>query len=160
MYPKDEKTAAMMSETIRNVLADKDLMKALMDNAEEKPIYWEALSKKDGITAIVTAQMLKAMAGDTQAFAALSKYGFGEKVQMEVSDFYRANRIDIQVVNPEAIEEGEQVDTGEIGRQAFDAIVKQIDGGEEDAITGESQGSEEEDALLGQGDEQAASDGD
>lgn len=146
MYPKDQKTAAMMSETIREVLSDADMMKAIMDNSSKKPVYWDMLPKKDGITAIVVAQMLKAMAGDTSAFTALSRFGFGEKVQMEVSDFYRANKIDIEVVNPTPIE-GETVDTGEIGKQAFDAINSNING-ETDDNSGPSQEGEARNAQL------------
>lgn len=146
MYPKDKKTAAMLSETIREVLADKDMMKAIMDNSTKKPVYWDMLPQQDGITAIVVAQMLKAMAGDTSAFTALSRFGFGEKVQMEVSDFYRANKIDINVVNPEALGEG-TVDPGEIGKQAFDAVTKGLDEGKNDN-TETSTRSKEEDADV------------
>ena len=148
MYPKDKKTAAMMSETIRTVLADKEMMKAIMDNSSKKPVYWDMLPEQDGITAIVVAQMLKAMAGDTSAFTALSRFGFGEKVQMEVSDFYRANKIDIEVINPEAIEEG-NIDTGEIGKQAFDAVAKGLGGGDDDN-TGASEEGETADAGVGE----------
>lgn len=158
MYPKDKKTAAMMSETIREVLADEDMMKAIMDNSTKKPIYWDMLPKKDGITAIVVAQMLKAMSGDTSAFTALSRFGFGEKVQMEVSDFYRANKIDIEVVNPEALDEGEVVDTGEIGKRAFDAIANNMEGIDDNSGTStESEGTV---AQLEAGPEAATSDGD
>lgn len=158
MYPKDKKTAAMMSETIREVLADEDMMKAIMDNSAKKPIYWDMLPKKDGITAIVVAQMLKAMSGDTSAFTALSRFGFGEKVQMEVSDFYRANKIDIEVVNPEALDEGEAVDTGEIGKRAFDAIANNMEGVDDNSGTSaESEGAV---AQLEAGPEAATSDGD
>ena len=107
MYPKDKKTAALMSETIRDVLADSKVMEAIINNSEKKPPYWDMMPEKNGITAIVIAQMLKAMAGDTAAFTALSKYGFGEKVQMDVSEFYRTDRIQISVVEPEPLEEGE-----------------------------------------------------
>lgn len=103
MQPKDKKTAAMMSETIRELLSDEDLMKNVMSQTDKKPIYWNALTKKDGISAIVMAQLIKAMGGDTTAFAALARYGFGEKVQMSVSDFYRDNKIEIEIANPEAI---------------------------------------------------------
>lgn len=116
-----------MSETIREVLSDNDLLTAIMNNSEKKPVYWDFLPTKNGVTAIVVAQMLKAMAGDTNAFTALSRYGFGEKVQMEVSDFYRANKIDIEVVKAPSLEEGEVVDPGEIGKQAFDAIADGLD---------------------------------
>ena len=159
MYPKDKKTAAMMSEAIRDILSDPELMQAIMDNSTKKPVYWDMLPKKDGITAIVVAQMLKAMAGDTSAFTALSKFGFGEKVQMEVSDFYRANKIDIQVVNPEGLQEGETIDTGEIGKQAFDAINANISGGEDDnSETGEA--GEKENAQLEAVNDAPAEDGD
>ena len=129
-----------------------------MDNSAKKPIYWDMLPKKDGITAIVVAQMLKAMSGDTSAFTALSRFGFGEKVQMEVSDFYRANKIDIEVVNPEALDEGEVVDTGEIGKRAFDAIANNMEGVDDNS--GTSTESEEAVAQLETGPEAATSDGD
>ena len=103
MQPKDKKTAAMMSETIRELLSDEDLMNNVMSQTDKKPIYWNALTKKDGISAIVMAQLIKAMGGDTTAFTALARYGFGEKVQMSVSDFYRDNKIEIEIANPEAI---------------------------------------------------------
>lgn len=105
MQPKDKQTAAMMSETIRELLADEDLMKNVMSQTDKKPIYWNALTKKDGISAIVMAQLIKAMGGDTTAFTALARYGFGEKVQMNISDFYRDNKIEIEIANPEAIGE-------------------------------------------------------
>lgn len=140
MYPKDKKTAAMMSEAIREILSDQDMMNAIMENSSKKPVYWDMLPKKDGITAIVVAQMLKAMAGDTSAFTALSRFGFGEKVQMEVSDFYRTNRIDINVINPEPLE-GEEIDTEKIGAEAHDTVAKMLDGGEDgqdaEALTNE-----------------------
>lgn len=158
MYPKDKKTAAMMSETIREVLADEDALKAIMENSTKKPVYWDALPKKNGITAMVMAQMIKAMAGDTSAFTALSRFGFGEKVQMEVSDFYRTNKIDIQVVNPTPIE-GEEVDTGEIGKQAFDALNSGIIGGADDN-SGTSQAGEETASQLEAVNEASDADGD
>ena len=158
MYPKDQKTAAMMSETIREVLSDEDMMKAIMKNSTKKPVYWDMLPKKDGITAIVVAQMLKAMSGDTSAFTALSRFGFGEKVQMEVSDFYRANKIDIEIVNPQPIEEGEVVDTGEIGKQAFDAIANKLEEIDDNARA--SSGSKKEDAQLEAGTEATDANGD
>ena len=150
MYPKDKKTAAMMSEAIREILSDEEMMKNIMDSSTKKPIYWDMLPKKNGVTAIVVAQMLKAMAGDTSAFTALSRFGFGEKVQMEVSDFYRANKIDIEVVNPKQIQDGEVVDTGEIGKQAFDAIANNMNGEIDD--NSEAGGtSEEANAQLEEG---------
>lgn len=103
MQPKDKQTAAMMSETIRELLSDENLMKNVMSQTDKKPIYWNALTKKDGISAIIMAQLIKAMGGDTTAFTALARYGFGEKVQMSVSDFYRDNKIEIEIANPEAI---------------------------------------------------------
>lgn len=158
MYPKDKKTAAMMSETIREVLSDEDMMKAIMKNSTKKPVYWDMLPKKDGITAMVVAQMLKAMGGDTSAFTALSRFGFGEKVQMEVSDFYRANKIDIEIVNPQPLEEGEIVDTGEIGKQAFDAIANKLEATNDN--DGTSTSGEEENAQLEAGVEFTDADGD
>ena len=104
MYPKDKQTAAMMSEAIRAVLADSDIMDAIIQNTEKKPPYWDMLPEKNGLAAIVIAQMLKAMSGDTQAFTALSRYGFGEKVQMDVSDFYRTDRININVIEPKPLD--------------------------------------------------------
>ena len=108
-----------MSETIREIVSDPKLMEAIIKAAEsdpefKKPIYWDALTEKNGISAMVIAQMLKAMGGDTPAFVALSKYGFGEKVQMEVSDFYRADRIEIEVVKSPQIEEGDEIIEGTI----------------------------------------------
>ena len=124
VYPQDAKTAALMAETIREVLQDDILLDSLMEdiasqpNGDKKlPPYWRSLSQKDGITAIVVAQMLKAMAGDTQAFSALARYGFGEKVQIEPSGFDNTNGFQIEVINPDAIPEAP---VAEIGEQAMD----------------------------------------
>ena len=132
MYPKDKKTAAMLSEAIRDILGDDKIMEAIIANSEKKPSYWDMLPEKNGITAIVIAQMLKAMAGDTQAFTALSRFGFGEKVQMDVSDFYRTDRIQINVVNPEALDDGlDNVIEGEVSGDNDNAIEANV-GGHED----------------------------
>lgn len=109
-----------MSEAIREVLADPEVMKAIMKNTDKKPPYWDMMPTKNGITAIVIAQMLKAMGGDTAAFTALSKFGFGEKVQMEVSDFYRTGAIEISIVQPKTIE---QPDTNMIEEGVIDEAV-------------------------------------
>lgn len=124
-----------MSETIREVLADEKLAKAILNSTEsgERPFYWDSLPTKNGLTAIITAQMIKAMAGDTSAFTALSRFGFGEKVQLETSDFYNARAIDINVINPEALDvEGET--PGELGKQAFENATKAL---EQEIIDGE-----------------------
>lgn len=149
MYPKDKKTAAMMSETVRDVLADDDLFNAIMENSDRKPVYLDMMPRKNGITAIVIAQMLKAMGGDTQAFTALSRYGFGEKVQMDVSDFYKTDQINIHVIDPEPLDEGEIIDPAEIGEQAHDAISKLLDEGEQDGEQ-EVGGTEQKAAGLGE----------
>lgn len=130
MYPKDKATAAMMSQTIRDVLANDDLFEAVMQQSGKKPVYYDMMPEKNGVTAIVIAQMLKAMGGDTSAFTALSRYGFGEKVQMEVSDFYRTDSININVIEPKKIEDGEEINPAEIGEQAHDAISKMLKEGE------------------------------
>lgn len=139
MYPKDKKTAAMMSETIRDILVDEKLMEAIMSSAEQdpdfkKPIYWDALDKKNGLSAMVIAQMLKSMAGDTAAFTALSKFGFGEKVQMEISDFYKADRIEIEVVKTPELEENNgiiegTIESGDSGDGELGEVYSSEDGG-------------------------------
>jgi len=145
IYPKDEKTAALMAETIREVLQDDVLLDTLMediasqpDGEKKLPPYWHSLSQKDGITAMVVAQMLKAMAGDTQAFSALARYGFGEKVQIDPSGFDNVSGFQIEVINPEAIPEA---DPAEIGESALAEAQHFIESGEEeeedDAGTGE-----------------------
>lgn len=132
MYPKDKKTAAMLSEAIRDILGDDKIMEAIIANSKNKPSYWDMLPEKNGVTAIVIAQMLKAMGGDTAAFTALSRFGFGEKVQMDVSDFYRADRIQINVVNPEALNSGEEnIIEGEVSGDNDNAIEANAGGNED-----------------------------
>lgn len=94
-----KKDARMMSEIIREVLSNPDVMESIIKGTGQKPPYWDMLPERTGLTAIVIAQMLKAMGGDTAAFSALSKYGFGEKIQIDTSDFYNAKSIDIHVVD-------------------------------------------------------------
>ncbi len=121
MYPKTKQDAAMLSETIREILGNEELLETIMSKSDKKPIYWDSLPKKTGAAAIVVAQLLKAMGGDTNAFSALSRYGFGEKVQMSVSDFYRTNKLEIEVVNPE-----------QIGDDAVDTVNKILSSGDVD----------------------------
>lgn len=103
MKEKDKTNTAAMSEAIRELLTDERLLKNVMKSMGNLPPYWQALTKKDGLSAMVMAQLLKALGGDTQAFATLARYGFGEKVQMSISDFYRDNKIEIEIANPEAV---------------------------------------------------------
>ena len=134
MIQKEKKNAALMSETVRNVLTDEKLMNSLMDSlvasGKQVPVYWNSLSTKDGVTAMVVAQMLKAMAGDTNAFSALSKYGFGEKVQMEVSDYYRDTKLEIEVVNPDPIIIGDE-EREAIESEATESVKTLLGGGDE-----------------------------
>lgn len=133
MYPKDKKTAALMSETIREVLTNKELFQTIVSQSDEVPAYFDRLPKQDGITAMTTALMIKAMGGDVAAFTALSKFGFGEKVQMEVSDFYRASKIDIEVVPPPQLDDEDS--PANVGEQVHKALMQQPLEGE---ITDES----------------------
>lgn len=116
-----------MSETIREVLTNKELFQTIVSESDEVPAYFDRLPKQDGITAMTTALMIKAMGGDVAAFTALSKFGFGEKVQMEVSDFYRAGKIDIEVVPPPQLDDEDS--PANVGKEVHDALIKQISGG-------------------------------
>ena len=149
MQPKDKQTAAMMSETIRELLADEDLMKNVMDQTPKKPIYWDALSRKDGISAMVMAQLIKAMGGDTTAFSALARYGFGEKVQMSVSDFYRDNKIEIEIANPEAVGELVAEDARKLLNNPQEGEI--IDGDIQEETGSDAEGDGEMDAGNGPG---------
>lgn len=140
MYPKDKKTAALMSETIREVLTNESLYKSIINNSEQVPDFVHYLPTENGITAMTVALMIKAMGGDVAAFTALSKYGFGEKVQMEVSDFYRTGKIDIQVVKPPELESS--VSPSEVGLAAHEAITKALAEGE--TVDGDRESSENE----------------
>ena len=122
-----------MSETIREVLTNKELFQAIVSQSDEVPAYFDRLPKQDGITAMTTALMIKAMGGDVAAFTALSKFGFGEKVQMEVSDFYRASKIDIEVVPPPQLDDEDS--PANVGEQVHKALTQQPLEGE---ITDES----------------------
>lgn len=122
-----------MSETIREVLTNKELFQTIVSQSDEVPAYFERLPKQDGITAMTTALMIKAMGGDVAAFTALSKFGFGEKVQMEVSDFYRASKIDIEVVPPPQLDDEDS--PANVGEQVHKALTQQPLEGE---ITDES----------------------
>ena len=131
VYPENKKTAALMAETIREVLQDDllldDLIEAIKsqpDGEKKLPTYLSSLPTKDGITAIVVAQMLKAMAGDTQAFAALARYGFGEKVQIEPSGFDNMSGFQIEVLNPEAIPEAPVAEIGENAAEIAQQILE------------------------------------
>lgn len=130
-----------MSETIREVLTNEELFKTIVQESDEVPKYFDMLPKQDGITAMTTALMLKAMGGDVSAFTALSKYGFGEKVQMEVSDFYRTGKIDIKVVPPQNFDETETL-PAEVGEEVHKAITNTIEGEVVDGPTDNS-GTEE-----------------
>ena len=148
MYPKDKKTAALMSETIREVLTNKELFKTIVSESDEVPAYFDRLPKQDGITAMTTALMIKAMGGDVAAFTALSKFGFGEKVQMEVSDFYRAGKIDIEVVPPPQLDDEES--PANVGEEVHKALTQNnisegevIDGQGDDSISEEEHGDVE-----------------
>lgn len=155
-YSSNPKTTALMAETIRTILQDDTLLESLMeeiasqpDGQKRLPPYWNSLSKKDGITAIVVAQMLKAMGGDTSAFTALAKYGFGEKVQLETSAFDAINGFQIEVINPEAIPEGEpakddvpEIEPGEVVAEASNSIRTFV--GQEEPIEKESEIMDEE----------------
>lgn len=68
--------------------------------------------------------MLKAMAGDTQAFAALARYGFGEKVQIEPSGFDNMSGFQIEVLNPEAIPEAPVAEIGENAAEIAQQILE------------------------------------
>ena len=149
MQPKDKQTAAMMSETIRELLADEDLMKNVMDQTPKKPIYWDALSRKDGISAMVMAQLIKAMGGDTTAFSALARYGFGEKVQMSVSDFYRDSKIEIEIANPEAVGELVAEDARKLLNNPQEGEI--IDGDIQEETGSDAEGDGEMDAGNGPG---------
>ena len=111
-----------MSETIREVLTNKELFQTIVLESDEVPAYFDRLPKQDGITAMTTALMIKAMGGDVAAFTALSKFGFGEKVQMEVSDFYRASKIDIEVVPPPQLDDEES--PANIGEEVHKALTQ------------------------------------
>lgn len=113
-----------MSETIREVLTNKELFKTIISESDEVPKYIDMLPEQDGITAMTVALMIKAMGGDIAAFTALSKFGFGEKVQHEISDFYRTGKIDIQVVQPPELDEIE-VSPAEVGEKAHKALIDQ-----------------------------------
>lgn len=141
MYPKDKKTAALMSETIREVLTNKELFKTIVEESDEVPKYFSMLPKQDGITAMTTALMLKAMGGDVAAFTALSRFGFGEKVQMDVSDFYRAGKIDIEVVPPPQLDDEES--PANVGEEVHKALTKNIVEGEISDGQGNDSGVEE-----------------
>lgn len=112
-----------MSETIREVLTNKELFQTIVSQSDEVPAYFDRLPKQDGITAMATALMIKAMGGDVAAFTALSKFGFGEKVQMEVSDFYRAGKIDIEVVPPPQLDDEDS--PANVGEQVHKALMQQ-----------------------------------
>lgn len=150
MYPKDKKTAALMSETIREVLTNKELFQTIVSESQDVPNYFSMLPTQDGITAMTTALMIKGMSGDVAAFTALSKFGFGEKVQMEVSDFYRTGKIDIQVVQPQDFDE-ETISPADVGEKVHEAITKQLTVGNETDGSETNTGTEQEHAGLGEG---------
>ena len=134
-----------MSETIREVLTNKELFQTIVSESDEVPAYFDRLPKQDGITAMTTALMIKAMGGDVAAFTALSKFGFGEKVQMEVSDFYRASKIDIEVVPPPQLDDEES--PANIGEEVHKALTQNnieegeiTDGPRDDSTTEEGHG--------------------
>ena len=137
-----------MSETIREVLTNEELFNEIVNTSEEIPKYFDMLPKRNGITAMTTALMLKAMGGDVGAFTALSKFGFGEKVQMEVSDFYRTGKIDIQVVDP--VELDEENSPEKVGEEVHEAITKTITEGQVIDGSTEDTGTQEGHAEVGE----------
>lgn len=100
--------AVAMSQTIRDLLFDEKMLTEIINSLDEKkrPPYWGALSRKDGISAVVMAQLLKAMGGDTHSATFLAKYGWGDKLQVDVSDFYKDTHFVFDVVDaPKELEE-------------------------------------------------------
>ena len=154
MYPKDKKTAALMSETIREVLTNEELFKHIVENSDEVPKYFDLLPKQNGITAMSTALMIKAMGGDVAAFTALSKFGFGEKVKMEVSDFYRTDKIDIQVVDPVALDDENSPE--QVGKEVHEALTKNVTEGQIVDGSTEDSGIEEGSEPVGKEDQEGS----
>ncbi len=68
-----------ISTIIKQLLADEELMDAM---AKNKPGYWDKLPNKNGANALVAAMMIKAMQGDSKAATWISKYGFGDKIDI------------------------------------------------------------------------------
>lgn len=148
-----------MSETIREVLTNEELFQTILDESEKVPDYFARLPKKDGITAMTTALMLKAMGGDVAAFSALSKYGFGEKVQMEVSDFYRTGKIDIQVVQPQDFD-AEEISPADVGKEVLDNLTKDLTEGEVTNVSTDDTSAQQGYAELGEGESETSTDSD
>lgn len=138
-----------MSETIREVLTNEELFQQIVSESDEVPKYFSLLPQKDGITAMATALMIKAMGGDVAAFSALSKFGFGEKVQMEISDFYRTGKIDIQVVQPQDFDSDDGLSPANAGEEVHAAITKQLTQGNVDGSS-DNQGIEQGHEELGE----------
>lgn len=68
-----------LSTLIQQLLADEELMDKI---AKSKPGYWDQLPAKNAANAIVAAMMIKALSGEIAAANWLSKYGFGDKVDI------------------------------------------------------------------------------
>ncbi|MCM1323272.1 MAG: hypothetical protein NC218_03730 [Acetobacter sp.] len=98
--------AVAMANTIRDLLHDDKMLEDIVNSLPEKnrPPYFPFLSKKNGMNAIVMAQLLKAMGGDTSAAGFLAKYGYGDKLQVDVSNFYQDRKFEIEVVKPNFVE--------------------------------------------------------
>lgn len=98
--------AVAMANAIRSMLHDDKMLEDIVNSLPEKnrPPYFPFLSKKNGMNAIVMAQLLKAMGGDTSAANFLAKYGYGDKLQVDVSNFYQDRKFEIEVVKPNFVE--------------------------------------------------------
>lgn len=86
---------------VKKMLADPGLAAAVLKN---RPAWWQALEQKDFASAMTVAMMIKAAGGDPQAFNALIKAGYGDKLDL-VSDNERiqATPLILSVVKPREV---------------------------------------------------------
>lgn len=94
-----------MATLVQQILADEALMEKLSKN---KPSYWDSLPGKNAANAIIVAQAIKALEGDTKAAAWVIKTGYGDKVDI-TSDGERLEMAPVIVSNivPRIVENAE-----------------------------------------------------
>lgn len=73
-----------MSTLIKEMLDDPKLAEMVV--FKQRPYWWDGLSEKRFAEAVIMAQIIKALNGDTKAFTALRVAAFGDRLAVQGGD--------------------------------------------------------------------------
>ena len=103
---KKKRAKQQFSDIVREVAANPELYEKAV---KKKPEWADAISEMgttDPMAVMVAVQVLKAVSGDTRAFDAVRKAGWGEDINISGDmNIFNGGKVEIEIVKPKHKEE-------------------------------------------------------